>query len=68
MRFSAYLLYSFIISALVYPIIGHWIWGGGWLADKGFLDFAGSTVVHTTGGVAALVGTVIMGAREGPQV
>jgi Amt family ammonium transporter len=65
MRFPAYLAYSFIISALIYPIIGHWVWGGGWLAELGFHDFAGSTVVHTVGGFAALVGTVIMGPRIG---
>jgi Amt family ammonium transporter len=65
MRFSAYLIYSFIISAFIYPIVGHWVWGGGWLANMGFFDFAGSTVVHTVGGVAALVGTSIMGPREG---
>ncbi len=65
MKFSAYLIYSFIISALIYPIIGHWIWGGGWLSDMGFFDFAGSTVVHTTGGIAALIGTIILRPREG---
>jgi len=65
MRFSAYLIYSFVISAFIYPIVGHWVWGGGWLANMGFFDFAGSTVVHTVGGVAALVGTSIMGPREG---
>ena len=65
MRFTAYLIYSFIISALIYPIVGHWIWGGGWLADMGFADFAGSTVVHTVGGCAALVGTCILKPREG---
>jgi len=65
MRFSAYLIYSFIISALIYPVVGHWIWGGGWLATMGFGDFAGSTVVHTVGGVAALIGTIILRPREG---
>ena len=65
MKFPAYLIYSFIISALVYPIVGHWIWGGGWLSEMGFADFAGSTVVHTVGGVAALVGTFILKPREG---
>jgi len=65
MRFPAYLIYSFLISALVYPIVGHWIWGGGWIANLGFADFAGSTVVHTTGGVAALVGTIILKPRTG---
>ena len=58
-------MYSFIISALIYPIIGHWIWGGGWLDGLGFRDFAGSTVVHTVGGFAALTGTIILKPREG---
>jgi len=62
-RFTAYLLYSFLISALVYPIVGHWAWGGGWLAQLGFQDFAGSTVVHTVGGWASLVGAVMVGPR-----
>lgn len=65
MKFSAYLIYSFLISALIYPVIGHWIWGGGWLSTLGFADFAGSTVVHTVGGFAALVGTAMLGPREG---
>jgi len=65
MRFSGYLIYSFIISALVYPIVGHWIWGGGWLAEMGFADFAGSTVVHTVGGFAALAGTLTLKPRLG---
>jgi len=65
MKFVGYLVYSFLISALVYPIIGHWAWGGGWLSQMGFFDFAGSTVVHTTGGMAALIGTIILRPREG---
>ncbi len=65
MKFPAYLVYSFIISALIYPIIGHWIWGGGWLAKLGFVDFAGSTVVHAVGGFAALIGTIILKPRIG---
>ena len=64
-KFSAYCLYSFLISALVYPISGHWIWGGGWLAELGFHDFAGSTAVHMVGGVASLVGAAIVGPRIG---
>jgi len=64
-KFSAYCLYSFIISALIYPISGHWIWGGGWLADLGFHDFAGSTAVHMVGGIASLVGAAIVGPRIG---
>lgn len=65
MKFPAYLIYSFLISAIVYPIVGHWVWGGGWLAGLGFADFAGSTVVHALGGCAALVGTMILGPRIG---
>lgn len=64
-RFSAYMIYSFLISALVYPLVGHWIWGGGWLSKLGFLDFAGSTVVHTVGGWASFAGAVIIGPRIG---
>jgi Amt family ammonium transporter len=65
MKFQAYLIYSFIISALIYPIVGHWIWGGGWLANLGFADFAGSTVVHAVGGFAALIGIIILKPRIG---
>ncbi|MBU0650757.1 ammonium transporter, partial [bacterium] len=65
MKFKSYLIYSFIISAFIYPIIGHWIWGGGWLSGLGFADFAGSTVVHATGGFAALIGTIFLGPRTG---
>ncbi|MBN1648529.1 MAG: ammonium transporter [Spirochaetales bacterium] len=65
MKFPAYLIYSLLISSIVYPIVGHWIWGGGWISKLGFCDFAGSTVVHTTGGVAALVGTIMLKPREG---
>ena len=59
------LIYSLVISAVIYPISGHWIWGGGWLAQLGFHDFAGSTAVHMVGGVAALVGAKILGPRIG---
>jgi Amt family ammonium transporter len=65
MRFVAYLAYSFIISAFVYPVVGHWVWGGGWLASAGFHDFAGSTVVHAVGGVSALIGAWMLGPRFG---
>ncbi|MGI8773504.1 MAG: ammonium transporter [Actinomycetota bacterium] len=64
-KFHAYLIYSGLISGLVYPISGHWIWGGGWLAEREFLDFAGSTVVHMVGGIAALVGALYLGPRLG---
>lgn len=62
-KFSAYCVYSAIISLIIYPISGHWIWGGGWLAQLGFHDFAGSTTVHMVGGVAALVGAIFLGPR-----
>ncbi len=65
MKFPSYLAYTLVLSAVVYPIIGHWIWGGGWLAEAGFHDFAGSTVVHATGGWAALAGTLWLGPRIG---
>lgn len=55
-KFLAYLLYSAAISIFIYPVTGHWIWGGGWLAQMGFHDFAGSTAVHMVGGICALVG------------
>lgn len=64
-KFSAYCIYSAAISLLIYPISGHWIWGGGWLAELGFHDFAGSTAVHMVGGVCALIGAKILGARIG---
>ncbi|MFI3200703.1 MAG: ammonium transporter [Eubacteriales bacterium] len=64
-KFSSYCIYSVILSAVVYPISGHWIWGGGWLSELGFLDFAGSTAVHMVGGVAALIGAKILGPRIG---
>ena len=64
-KFSSYCIYSLVISLVVYPISGHWIWGGGWLADLGFHDFAGSTAVHMVGGVAALIGAKILGPRIG---
>jgi Amt family ammonium transporter len=64
-KFSAYCIYSMVISAIIYPVSGHWIWGGGWLADLGFHDFAGSTAVHMVGGVSSLVGAKILGPRIG---
>lgn len=64
-KFSAYLIYSLIISAFIYPVVGHWVWGGGWLYKLGFLDFAGSTVVHSVGGWASLIGTIFLGPRIG---
>ena len=64
-KFSAYCVYSAAISLFIYPVSGHWIWGGGWLADGGFHDFAGSTAVHMVGGVCALIGAKILGPRIG---
>ena len=64
-KFISYLIYSAAISVFIYPITGHWIWGGGWLADLGFHDFAGSTAVHSVGGWLALVGAATLGPRIG---
>jgi Amt family ammonium transporter len=74
-KFSAYLIYSFFISLFIYPVFGHWAWGnlmnpsnadsGAWLARRGFIDFAGSTVVHSVGGWAALAGAIVLGPRLG---
>jgi Amt family ammonium transporter len=64
-KFSSYCIYSMVISGIIYPVSGHWIWGGGWLADLGFHDFAGSTAVHMVGGVSALIGAKILGPRIG---
>lgn len=64
-KFSAYLIYSIVITLIIYPISGHWTWGGGWLSEMGFIDFAGSTVVHSVGGWAALVGAATLGPRIG---
>ena len=65
MKFVAYLGYAFLLSAFIYPVVGHWVWGGGWLAELNFHDFAGSTVVHGVGGISALVGAWILGPRFG---
>lgn len=64
-KFISFLVFSFLLVSLLYPVTGHWIWGGGWLAGLGFVDFAGSTAVHSVGGWAALVGTMMLGARIG---
>ena len=64
-KFISYCIYSFCISAFIYPISGHWIWGGGWLSQLGFHDFAGSTAVHMVGGVCAAIGAAFLGPRIG---
>ena len=64
-KFLSYCIYSGVISALIYPIEAHWIWGGGWLADLGFHDFAGSCAIHMVGGISALIGAKILGPRIG---
>ena len=64
-KFSAYCIYSVAISLLIYPVSGHWIWGGGWLSQMGFHDFAGSTAVHMVGGICAMIGAKILGPRIG---
>ena len=64
-KFSAYCIYSGVISLFIYPIEAHWIWGGGWLSQLGFHDYAGSCAIHMVGGIAALVGAAILGPRLG---
>ncbi len=64
-KYISFIVFSFILTLLIYPIVGHWIWGGGFLAAKGMLDFAGGTVVHSVGGWAALAGVIILGPRIG---
>ena len=64
-KFISYCVYSGVISALIYPIEAHWIWGGGWLSQIGFHDFAGSCAIHMVGGISALVGAAILGPRIG---
>ncbi|MBR4425157.1 MAG: adenylate cyclase, partial [Oscillospiraceae bacterium] len=67
-KFSAYCVYSGFISLVIYPIEAHWIWGGGWLSQLGFHDYAGSCAIHMVGGIAALVGAVVLGPRIGKYV
>ncbi len=62
-RFRAYVAVSGVVSLLIYPVFGHWAWGGGWLAQRGFVDFAGSTVVHSVGGWVSLAGVIVLGPR-----
>ncbi len=64
-KFASYCIYSLIISAVVYPIEAHWIWGGGWLSQLGFVDFAGSCAIHMVGGISAIIGAIILGPRIG---
>lgn len=64
-KLMSFVLFSFVLVGIMYPITGHWIWGGGWLAARGFWDFAGSTVVHSVGGWAALAGALVLGPRFG---
>ena len=64
-KYIAFIIFSLVLTLFIYPIVGHWVWGGGWLADIGFLDFAGDTVVHSVGGWAALSGALILGPRLG---
>ncbi|MCA1054970.1 ammonium transporter [Rossellomorea aquimaris] len=64
-NFRAYILYAVLMTAIIYPIGGHWVWGGGWLGDLGMLDFAGSAVIHALGGFAALAAAMFIGPRKG---
>src|SRR3990167_9211686 len=64
-KYIAFIIFTFAMGTVIYPIVGHWIWGGGWLAKSGMWDFAGSTVVHSIGGWAALAGVMVLGPRLG---
>jgi len=64
-KFIAYIIFGVVFTGVIYPIVAHWTWGGGWLAQDGFLDFAGSSIVHLQGALAALAGTLLLGARIG---
>lgn len=64
-KYHSFIVFSFIMAMVIYPVVGHWLWGGGWLQTRGFLDFAGSTQVHSIGGWAALVGAMVLGPRMG---
>ena len=65
LKFNSYLIYSAVLTGLIYPISGHWHWGGGWLSELGFIDFAGSTLVHALGGFSALAAAYLLGPRIG---
>lgn len=67
-KFQAYLIFSFVITLIIYPISGHWLWGGGWLDELGFLDFAGSTLVHSVGAWVGLAGAITIGPRLGKYI
>ena len=67
-KYMSFIVFSFVMTMLIYPIVGHWVWGGGWLAKMGMFDFAGSTVVHSVGGWAALAGAIMLGPRIGKYV
>jgi len=64
-KYISFIVFSFALTLVIYPIVGHWVWGGGWLGQMGFLDFAGDTVVHSVGGWAALAGAILLGPRHG---
>lgn len=64
-KYHSFIVFSLLISVVIYPVVGHWIWGGGWLAARGFFDFAGSTQVHSIGGWCALTGILFLGPRKG---
>jgi Amt family ammonium transporter len=64
-KYLSFIVFSFVMAMVIYPVVGHWVWGGGWLAAQGVFDFAGSTVVHSVGGWAALAGVLLLGPRFG---
>ena len=64
-KYVSFIIFSFVLTLVIYPIVGHWIWGGGWLSSLGFMDFAGDAAVHSVGGWAALAGALLLGPRIG---
>lgn len=64
-KVEGYIIFSFVMSVIIYPVVVHWTWGGGWLSEEGYSDFAGSGVVHMTGGLSALVAAIVLGPRIG---
>ena len=65
LNYAVYIIFALLFASVVYPVVAHWIWGGGWLAEHGKQDFAGSTVVHLTGAMAALAATILLKPRIG---
>lgn len=68
MRFMPYLIFTAVVTGLFYPLVGHWVWGSGWLSKLGMMDFAGSAVIHALGGFSALAAVRLLGPRRGSTI